>query len=43
MNIEDAISSLDYRYYVANERLYAKAPPYLSEAANLRYYLMVER
>lgn len=42
MNVEDAVSPLDYRYYGVNERLHASVHPYLSEAANLRYYLKVE-
>jgi adenylosuccinate lyase len=38
----DSVSPLDYRYYGPNEALFAKVHPYLSEAANLRYFLRVE-
>ncbi|HZR01131.1 MAG TPA: lyase family protein [Chloroflexota bacterium] len=36
------VSPLDYRYYGASEKLYPKVHPYLSEEANLRYFLRVE-
>jgi adenylosuccinate lyase len=38
----DTVSPLDYRYYGPSERLRPKVHPYLSEAANLRYFLRVE-
>lgn len=42
LKLEDAVSPLDYRYYGVNERLYALAHPYFSQAAELRAYLRVE-
>lgn len=36
------VSPLDYRYYGASDRLFPKVFPYLSEEANLRYFLRVE-
>ena len=36
------VSPLDYRYYGASDKLYPKVFPYLSEEANLRYFLRVE-
>src|SRR5439155_15066133 len=38
----EPVSPLDYRYYGPSERLRPKVNPYLSEAANLRYFLRVE-
>src|SRR5438105_9925225 len=38
----DAVSPLDYRYYGPSQRLRPQVHPYLSEAANLRYFLRVE-
>lgn len=38
----DAVSPLDYRYYGPNARLFPKVHPYLSESANLRYFLNIE-
>jgi adenylosuccinate lyase len=38
----DAVSPLDYRYYGPNEAIFPKVHPYLSETANLRYFLRVE-
>lgn len=42
MNIFDAVSPLDYRYYGGDEHIFKKLSPYVSEAANIRYQLKVE-
>lgn len=42
LKLEDAVSPLDYRYYGVDERLYAAVHPYLSHAAELRYYVRME-
>ena len=42
MNLFDAISPLDFRYYGRNKKTYEKLQPYLSEAAFIKYALKVE-
>jgi len=42
INIFDAISPLDYRYYGRNEEIFQKLQPYLSENAMIRYMAKVE-
>lgn len=41
-NPYDAISPLDFRYYLTNRKLYEKLHPYLSEEAFVQYQLKVE-
>ena len=42
INLFDAISPLDFRYYGRNKKIYEKLQPYLSEAAFIKYALKVE-
>jgi len=42
INLFDAISPLDFRYYGRSKNIYSKLQPYLSEAAFIRYALKVE-
>ncbi|MEK6837951.1 MAG: lyase family protein [Nanoarchaeota archaeon] len=42
MDIFDAISPLDYRYYGGDKEVFEKLQPYLSETAAIKYQLMVE-
>ena len=42
INIFDAISPLDYRYYGRNDEIFRKLQPYLSENAMIRYMAKVE-
>ena len=42
INLFDAISPLDFRYYGRNKNIFAKLQPYLSEAAFIKYALKVE-
>ena len=42
INLFDAISPLDFRYYGRNKNVYVKLQPYLSEAAFTKYALKVE-
>ena len=42
INLFDAISPLDFRYYGRNKRIFDKLQPYLSEAAFIRYALKAE-
>ncbi len=42
MNLFDAISPLDFRYYGRNKKIYEKLQPCLSEAAFIKYALKVE-
>ena len=42
MNLFDAISPLDFRYYGRSGKIFEKLQPYLSEAAFIRYALKVE-
>ena len=42
INIFDAISPLDYRYYGRNDEIFRKLQPYLSENAMVRYMAKVE-
>ena len=42
INIFDAISPLDFRYYGRNRNVFEKLQPYLSEAAFIKYALKVE-
>jgi len=42
INLFDAISPLDFRYYARNKKVYDKLQPYLSEAAFIKYALKVE-
>ncbi len=42
INIFDAISPLDFRYYGRNEKIFQKLQPYLSENAMIKYMLKVE-
>ncbi|MBI2548480.1 adenylosuccinate lyase [Candidatus Woesearchaeota archaeon] len=42
LNPYDAISPLDFRYYLPNKKLYDKLHPYLSEEAFVHYQLKVE-
>ena len=42
INLFDAISPLDFRYYGRNKSIFAKLQPYLSEAAFTKYALKVE-
>lgn len=41
-HVDWTVSPLDYRYYGASDKLFPKVYPYLSEAANLRYFLRIE-
>src|SRR3989338_8424051 len=42
INLFDAISPLDFRYYGRNRKIYEKLQPYLSESAFIKYALKVE-
>jgi len=42
INIFDAISPLDYRYYGRNDEIFRKLQPYLSENAMIKYMAKVE-
>jgi len=42
INLFDAISPLDFRYYGRNKNIFGKLQPYLSEAAFIKYALKVE-
>jgi len=42
INVFDAISPLDFRYYARNEKIFQKIQPYLSETAFIRYCAKVE-
>ena len=42
INLFDAISPLDFRYYGRNKKIFDKLQPYLSEAAFIKYALKVE-
>ena len=42
INIFDAISPLDFRYYARNEKIFQKLQPYLSENAMIRHMAKVE-
>ncbi len=42
INLFDAISPLDFRYYGRNRKIFEKLQPYLSEAAFIKYALKVE-
>ena len=42
INLFDAISPLDFRYYGRNKRIFEKLQPYLSESAFIKYALKVE-
>ena len=42
MNLFDAISPLDFRYYGRNEKVFQKLQPYLSENAMIKYMAKVE-
>lgn len=42
INIFDAISPLDFRYYSRNSSIFTKLQPYLSETAFVKYALKVE-
>ena len=42
LNIFDAISPLDFRYYGRNEKIFHKLQPYLSENAMIKYMAYVE-
>ena len=42
INIFDAISPLDFRYYGRNEKIFRKLQPYLSENAMIRHMAKVE-
>jgi len=42
LNIFDAISPLDFRYYGRNKKIFEKLQPYLSEAAFVEYALKAE-
>ncbi len=42
INLFDAISPLDFRYYGRSKNIYSKLQPYLSESAFIRYALKVE-
>jgi len=42
MNLFDAISPLDFRYYARDRRIFEKLQPYLSETAFVRYAAKVE-
>ena len=42
INLFDAISPLDFRYYARNKSMFAKLQPYLSEAAFIKYALKIE-
>ena len=42
INLFDAISPLDFRYYGRNNKVFEKLQPYLSESAFVKYALMVE-
>ncbi len=42
MDMFDAISPLDYRYYGGDKEVFGKLQPYLSEKAALKYQLKVE-
>ena len=42
INLFDAISPLDFRYYGRNKKIFEKLQPYLSEAAFIKYALKVE-
>jgi adenylosuccinate lyase len=42
MNLYDATSPLDYRYYGDNAAFFARLQPYVSEAAYINYSLQVE-
>ena len=42
IDLFDAISPLDFRYYGRNKKIFEKLQPYLSEAAFIKYALKVE-
>ncbi|MGQ9630250.1 MAG: lyase family protein [bacterium] len=42
IDLFDAVSPLDYRYYGADERVFKALKPYLSEGAYVKYLLRVE-
>ena len=42
INVYDAISPLDFRYYGRDKRIFGKLQPYLSESAFINYALKVE-
>ena len=42
INLFDAISPLDFRYYGRNTKIFEKLQPYLSESAFVKYALKVE-
>ena len=42
IDVFDAISPLDYRYYGRNEKIFQRLQPYLSENAMIRYMAKVE-
>ena len=42
INIFDAISPLDFRYYGRNKSIFEKLQPYLSESSFIKYALKVE-
>src|SRR3989338_11074213 len=42
VNLFDAISPLDFRYYGRSRKIFEKLQPYLSESAFIRYALKVE-
>ncbi|MBI2654727.1 adenylosuccinate lyase [Candidatus Woesearchaeota archaeon] len=42
INLFDAISPLDFRYYGRNKKIFDKLQPYLSESAFVKYALKVE-
>ena len=42
INLFDAISPLDFRYYGRNKKIFGKLQPYLSESAFVRYALKAE-
>ncbi len=42
INIFDAISPFDFRYYGRNKKIFEKLQPYLSESAFIKYALKVE-
>ncbi len=42
LNLFDAVSPLDFRYYGRNKKTYSKLQPYLSESGFIKYALKVE-
>src|SRR3989338_1346524 len=42
IDVFDAISPLDYRYYGRNEKIFQRLQPYLSENAMIKYIAKVE-